>query len=108
MHNILIGLSFRSFHDGTQSSRDSLDTSLQRPKVGTTNALHLLTILHQDEGWHSSDIELGSHTTQLINIDLDEANVLVLLAQLADLGSNGAARTTPGGIEVDNGGARVN
>lgn len=99
--------SLSSFHGGNQSSRDSLDTSLQSPNVGTTNALHLLTILHENESRHGSDIELGSHTTQLIHIDLHEADVLVLLTQLTDLGSNGAAGTAPSGVEVDNGGARV-
>jgi hypothetical protein len=89
------------------SSRNSLNTSLQSPDIRTTNALHLLAILHENESGHSSDIELGSHTTQLIDIDLHEANVLVLLTQLTDLGSNGAAGTTPGGVEVDNGSARV-
>ena len=91
----------------TQSSRNSLNTSLQRPKIRAPNPLNLLPILHKHKSRHGSDAKLRSHTAQLININLHKADILVLLAQFADLGRDGAAGSTPGCVEVDDGGAGV-
>lgn len=88
-------------------SRDSLNTSLQSPNISTPNPLlsKLLAILQEHKGRHSSNIVLLRNATHLININLNEAHIGVLLAQLADLRRNGLAGTAPGSVEVDDSGA---
>lgn len=88
-------------------SRNSLNTSLQSPNISTPNPLlsNLLAILQEHKGRHSSNIVLLRNGTHLIHINLNEAHIGVLLAQLADLRRNSLAGTAPGRVEVDNSGA---
>lgn len=82
-----------------------LDGSLESGRVGTNNLSDELAVLVDVEGRHGTDTNVGSDVGQLVNVDLVEGGVGVLLAELLDLGSDGLARTAPGGEEVDNGDA---
>lgn len=81
-----------------------LQPVINRLEVRTPDPVHFLSILQHDKGGHGSDVELLSHTPHLIHIDLQESHILVLLAELADLGGNGLAGATPGRVEVDENG----
>lgn len=63
--------------------------------------MHLLSIFHHHKGGHRSDVELLRRATHLVDIHLKEANILVLFTKLSNLGGNGLARSTPGGVEVN-------
>lgn len=80
-----------------------LDGSLESGRVGTDNLSDELAVLVDVEGRHGTDANVGSDVGQLVNVDLVEGGVGVLLAEFLDLGSDGLARTAPGGEEVDNG-----
>lgn len=78
-----------------------LDTSHDSRRVGTTNSLNFLALLEEEEGGHSRDAVLSSDLGQLVDVDLEELDVLVLVAQVLDLGGDGLAGATPLGEEVD-------
>ncbi len=82
-----------------------LQPVINRLEVRTPDPVHFLSILQHDKGGHGSDVELLSHTPHFIHIDLEESHILVLFAELADLGSNGLAGAAPGRVEVDENGA---
>jgi hypothetical protein len=73
--------------------------------ISTNNTVNLFAILEYHKGGHGVHAQLLGYSLQLVDIDLDEPNVLVLLAELADNGGNGLAGTTPRSEEVDDDGA---
>lgn len=88
-----------------RSSGNLLDLGLKLLHVTTNHTVDLFAILEQHKGRHSVNAQLPRNTLQLVHVHLDKTDVLVLFAQLADNGSNGLARATPGCEEVDDDGA---
>lgn len=82
-----------------------LQPVINRLEVPTPDPVHFLSILEHDKSGHGSNVELPSYTLHLIHIHLEESHILVLFAELADLGSNGLAGAAPGRVEVDKNGA---
>lgn len=81
-----------------------LDLGLQLLHITADNATCFGAILEQHKGGHGVHAQFPRNTLQLVHVDLEETDVLVLLAQLTDDRGNGLARTTPSSIEVDDDG----
>lgn len=87
-------------------SSNALNSVLQLLHIPAHNPLiEGFTILKQDEGRHSADLQFLSDRADLIDVDLQELDVCVGLAELADDGGDGLAGAAPGGEEVDDDGA---
>ena len=85
--------------------QNCLNLRLEFLHVAANNAVHLFAVLENDKGGHSVHAMLPRNTLQLVHIHLDKTNVLVLLAQFANDGSDGLAGSTPGCEEVNDDGA---
>src|SRR4051812_32955307 len=70
--------------------------------LGADHALLGLTVLEDDEGGDAHDIEAERQVRVLVDVDLDDADLAVLLVGdlLEDRGDH-LARTAPFGPEVD-------
>ena len=84
-----------------------LKTSLDTRGVGATDSLDDLAALVELESGHGGDTVFGGDAGELVDVDLDEADALVLVAQLLEDGRDGLAGTAPGGEVVDDDGALV-
>jgi hypothetical protein len=79
-----------------------LNRSQNRRRVSSHNLIDLLPILKQQESRHGADAELLGYIGAVVDIELDKVdNILILLAELFDLGRNGLARAAPFGKGVD-------
>lgn len=85
--------------------RDFLNLGLELLHITTNNAVDLLAILEHHKCGHSVDAQFTGDTLQLVHIHLEETNIFVLLAELADNRGDGLARSTPGCEEVNDDGA---
>jgi hypothetical protein len=85
------------------------DGSLKRRRVGTNNFVDLLAVLEEHESGHSTDTELSSNVSELVDVDLVELGVLEfrLGAEFLEDGRDSLARTAPGCGAVDNDCARL-
>lgn len=80
-----------------------LDSSIDSRRVRTANSqfTEALAALEESKSRHRRDAEVGSDSTELVNVDLVELEGDVLVAELLDGGGDGLAGTTPRGEEVD-------
>jgi hypothetical protein len=78
-----------------------LDAGMEILPPGTNDSVDLLTVLNEEEGRHRLDFVLRSNILQLVNIDLQEDGASELFGKFNKHGGDGAARTTPGGSEVN-------
>ena len=82
------------------------DTFCDFTTIGAANGepVDLLAILEEEESGHGGDAVFLGDFGKLVNIDLVELDRGGSFADLLNDGSDGLARTTPGGEEVDDDG----
>lgn len=95
-----------SSQDFPKSKIQNLSSNLRKSRrnsrrVRPTHSLHLLAVLKEEESRHSGDTVLRGDLGQLVDVDLEELDVLVLLAQSLDVRGDGLAGAAPLGEEVD-------
>ena len=64
-----------------------------------------LAILEQDKSRHGVHLQVPRDRRHLVDIDLNESDVCVGLAELSNDGGNGFARTAPSSEKIDNNGS---
>lgn len=101
-HNICTQINTKHLPNLTQQLRK---TSLDTGRVSATDGLEELAALVELKSRHSGDTVVGSDFGELVDVDLEELNAGVLLAQLLEDGRDGLARTAPGGEVIDDDGA---
>ena len=75
--------------DGIDAGTDDLEVLLD------------LTVLEELEGRHGAHALLAGNVLELVDVDLDEADVRVLASERDDLGRDDLARAAPLRVEVD-------
>ena len=78
-----------------------LDSFNEHVLTGSAEVVNFLSTLEELESGHGRNSAFFGDLTSLININLDETDSGVPLAQSLENGANHLARSTPGGSEVN-------
>jgi hypothetical protein len=80
------------------------DSSLKGRRVGTNNFVNLLAGLEEHESGHSTDTEVSSNFSEVVDVDLVELGILEIFlgAKALEDGRDSLARAAPDCGAVDN------